>query len=74
MSFLNIKDPEQRDATIADYLATVKRLQPRNLDERSDLTDRQRELEETYEPVVASNWEMAQEIITDLVPITAGLQ
>ena len=59
MYFLNIKDPEERDATIADYLATVKRLQQRNLEERSDLMNRQRELEETYEPVVASNQEMA---------------
>ena len=59
MSFFNIKDPEQRDATIADYLATVKRSQKRNLEERSDLVDHQRELEETYEPIVASNREIA---------------
>ena len=48
MSFMNIKDPEERDAMIADYLATVKRLQKRNLEERSNLIDRQRDLEETY--------------------------
>ena len=39
MYFLNIKDPELRDAKIADYLATVKRLQQRNLEERSDLVE-----------------------------------
>ena len=34
--------------------------------------DRQRELEETFEPVVASNQNMAQDIIKDLIPITEG--
>ena len=33
MSFLNIKDPEERDATIEDYLALKKRLKERNLEE-----------------------------------------
>ena len=47
---------------IEDYLTTVKRIQQRNLEERSDLIDRQRELEETYEPVVASNREMAKKL------------
>ena len=74
MSFLSIKDPEERDAMVEDYLALKKRLQERNLVERSDLMDRQRELEQTFEPVVTSNREMAQDIIKDLVPITEGLQ
>ena len=74
MSFLNIKDPELRDARIADYLATVKRLRQRNLNERSDLMDRRRDLEETYEPIVASNREMAQDVIEDLIPIKEELK
>ena len=36
--------------------------------------DRQRELQETFEPVVASNKKMAQNIIKDLAPITERLQ
>ena len=62
---MNIKDPEERNVKIADYLTTVKRLQKRNLEERSDLIDRQRDLEETYEPIVASNQKMAQDVIED---------
>ena len=62
---MNIKDPEERNAKIADYVAMVKRLQKRNLEERSDLIDRQRDLEETYEPIVASNQKMAQDVIED---------
>ena len=74
MSFFNIKDPEERDVKIADYLATVKRLQKRNLEERSDLIDRQRDLEETYEPIVVSNQKMAQDVIEDLIPIKEELK
>ena len=55
MSFMNIRDPVERDAKISDYVATVKRLQRRNLEERSDLMDRRRDLEETFKPVVVSN-------------------
>ena len=70
---MNIKDPE-RDVKIADYLATVKRLQKRNLEELGDLIDRQRDLEETYEPIVVSNQKMAQDVIEDLIPIKEELK
>ena len=74
MSFLDIKDPEERDATIADYLALKKRLEERDMEERGYLMDRQRDLQETFEPVVASNRRMAQDIIKYLAPINNGLQ
>ena len=34
MSFYRITDPKKRDAMVADYIATVKRLKQRNLNER----------------------------------------
>ena len=74
MSFVNIKKPEKRDAMIEEYLATVKRLQRRNLEERSDLMDRQRDLEESFEPVVESNQKMAKDVIKDLIPIKEELK
>ena len=46
MSFMNIKYPEERDVMIEDYLEIVERIQKRNLEERSDLIDHQRDLEE----------------------------
>ena len=73
MSFFNIKDPEERDAVIENYLALKKRLKERNMEERGYLMDRQRNLEETFEPVVTSNEKMAQDIIKDLTPITEEL-
>ena len=74
MSFMNIKDPDERDDTIADYLAMVKRLKRRNLQERSDLMDRQRDLEVIYEPIVASNQKMVEDVIEDLIPIKEELK
>ena len=40
MSFMNIKDPEERDTEIAGYLALKKRLKERNLEERGELAAR----------------------------------
>ena len=35
MSFIDISDPKKRDTIVADYLATVRRIQQRNLNERA---------------------------------------
>ena len=59
---------------IVDDLALKKRLKERNLEERGYLMDRQRDLQETFESVMASNEKMAQDIIRDLTPSTEGLQ
>ena len=52
MSFIDIKDPKKRDAIVADYLAPVKKIQQRNLNEgaqeliRQDDTDKMIRLKE----------------------------
>ena len=74
MSFLNIKDKRKRDKTIEDYLALKKRLKHRNLEERQDFQDYQHDLEEQYEPVIASNERMAHDITEQLVPIKEQIQ
>ena len=73
MSFLNIKDLRKRDALVTDYLAIKKRIKKRNLEDRSDFIDQQRHLEQEYEPVVASNKEMAEKITEQLIPIKQDL-
>ena len=73
MSFLNIKDLRKRDKIVKEYLATKERIKKRNLDERSDFIDRQRQLEQEYEPVVASTKEMAEKITEQLIPIKQDL-
>ena len=74
MSFMNIKDPEEREVVIADYLTMVKRQQKCNLEERSDLIDHQRDLEETHEPIVARNQKITQDVINYLIPIKEELK
>ena len=62
MSFVDIKDPEERDVMIADYLAMKKRLKDRNLQERDELMNRRRDLGENFDPVVATNKKMTRDI------------
>ena len=35
MAFIDIKDPRKRDQIVADYLATIQRVQQRNEDEKA---------------------------------------
>ena len=69
MSFLNIKDKSERDKTIKEYLALKKRLKQRNQSEHQDSQDYHYDLEQQYEPLVASHERMAQDITEHLVPI-----
>ena len=73
MSFLNIKDRKEREATIKDYLATMERIKKRNSDDRANAIDYRRKLAEDYEPVVASTKEMAEKITDQLIPIKNDL-
>ena len=54
MSFIDIKDPKKRDAIVADYLATVKKIQQRNLNEGAQDLVRQDDLRNLFNPVVES--------------------
>ena len=69
-----MKNHKQQDKMIEDYITLKEKIKKRNLEERSDLIDYRRDLAENFEPVVASNKEMAKEIINELTPITKELQ
>ena len=69
MSFYRITDPDKRDAMVADYVATRKRLKDRSMEERMGDMYRQRELEQQFQPVLQSNEEMFEKISKDLKPI-----
>ena len=73
MSFLDIKDPEERDVIIADYLAVKKRLKDRILQERNELMNHQQDLEENFKLVVHEQQE-DRDIVDELVPITRELR
>ena len=69
MSFINIKDPEKRDAIVAEYLATVKRLQNRDITERTHDLTRTEEINRVLEPVVRSTVKSTEAITKELIPI-----
>ena len=52
MSFLNITDPKKRDAIVKEYLATIRRIKKRNLQERAWDFANHEMLEESLQPVV----------------------
>ena len=67
--FMNIKDPQRRDAMFKDYLTTIKQIKKRNEEDRRVGLSRQRKLEEHFKPVVKSHEKMTKEITTGLVPL-----
>ena len=69
MSFLNIKDGKKRDEIVAEYLATVKRLQKRDIDERSKDLAQSEAIEQSLEPVVRSTDKSTEAITKQLIPI-----
>ena len=69
MSFFKITNPKKRDAMVADYIATKKRLQERYKEERMGDLYRQREAEEHFQPVLLSNEKMMEDFVKDLKPI-----
>ena len=73
MSFLNIKNLDQRDRMVAEYQTLKKKLRERNLAERVGKTSYRKFLEEAYEPASKSGKEMAEKISQELKPIKQGL-
>ena len=69
MSFINIKDPKKRDAIVAEYLATFKRLQNRDITERAQDLTRTEEINRVLEPVVRSTAKSTEAITKELIPI-----
>ena len=69
MSFLNITEPKKKYSIFADCLATVKRLQHRDTNEREQDVVRQDDLNRMFEPVVESTGKSTEAIIKGLVPI-----
>ena len=63
MTFIDIKDPKQRDKIVADYLSTIKNIQRQNEDEKVIGLTRQVYLEKTFNPVIKAT-EMSTKAIT----------
>ena len=74
MSFYDIQDKDERDRTIEEYLATMKRIKKRNMDERIAGLQQEDDMQEMFKPVLESNAEMVNEITQDLIPIKKELE
>ena len=74
MSFLNIEDTFQRQKHIKEYLATVKRIKNRNLQERAQDFANHEMLEESLEPVVHATAASTEAITKELIPIKDQLE
>ena len=74
MSFLDIKDRDERDAVINEHLKVKQNIKDRNLDKRMAGLTRKRDLEETFAPVVAANEEMARKIVDEITPLTEQIR
>ena len=74
MSFLNINDPKKRDEIVQEYLATVKRLQHRDIEQRAQDLTRSENLHRVFEPVIESGERAAATVTKELVPIQTGLK
>ena len=73
MSFLNITNPAKRDAIIADYLATIKRIKTRNLQERAKDFTHHEAIEQSLQPVIRSTAASTEALTKELVPIKEGI-
>ena len=64
MTFIDIKDPKERDRFVADYISTIKNIQQQSEDEKSLGLKRQIDLEKTFNPVIKAT-EMSTKAITE---------
>ena len=74
MSFIDITDPRRRDAIVADYLATVKRIQSRNLDDRAEELARKDENESLFNPIVKSTEKSTAALAKEIIPMRTELR
>ena len=73
MSFLNIEDPKKRDAIVAEYLATVKRIQNRNFQDRAKDFAYKEGIEQSLKPVIQATATSTDAITKELIPIKEGI-
>ena len=73
MSFLKITNPKKRDAVVADFIATKKRILQRNLDERVKDVAQEEEIENLFKPIIKSNEKSTAAFQKELTPMQAEL-
>ena len=74
MSFLDIADPVKRDEIVKDYIATIRRVQESNENEKVVGLARKTELEKTFNPIVEATKKSTKVITEKLDPLHTELK
>ncbi len=74
MSFISITDPKKRDETVKLFLATRKRIQQRNIDEKLGDMSQAEDRQKIFEPIIQSNLKAGDLITKELIPIKNDLK
>ncbi len=74
MSFISITDPKKRDETVKAFLATRKRIQQRNINEKLGDMAQSEDRQKMFEPIIQSNLKAGDLITKELIPIKNELK
>ena len=74
MSFLDIKDPVKRDEIVRDYIATIRRVQESNENEKVVGLARKTEFEKAFNPIVEATKKSTNIIAEKLDPLHTELK
>ena len=69
MSFYSIPDPVERNRTVEDYKRIKREIQERNENKKMSGQNQYRKLQETFNPVVKAQEDMAEKIVNSLKEI-----
>ena len=74
MSFLKITNPRKRDLLVADFIATTKRIQQRNLNERAEHLAEEDNLQNIFKPIIQSSEKATTALQEELLPLQNELK
>ena len=66
MAFINIKNPQERDKIVKDYIETIKNIKDKTLDDKAEGLQRKRQIEEVFSPVVGATKESTTKITDEI--------
>lgn len=74
MSFIDITDPKRRDEIVKNYLATKKRIQQRNMNERAEDLAKEEDRNEMFRPIVDSSEKSSVKLHKELKELNKTLK
>ena len=74
MSFLKITNPRKRDQLVEDFIATKKRIQQRNLNERAEHLAEEDNLQNLFKPIIQSTEKSTAALQEEFPPLQNKLK